>query len=80
MRYNFPSGLQLRLLLAIVVIFLLLVANFQSVRVAKDAGKVGLWARADSAPYFDDLRVIARLFIQINDHFRRRKHEETFKT
>jgi len=26
----------------------------------KEAGKVGLWTKADSAPYFDDLRVIAR--------------------
>jgi hypothetical protein len=26
----------------------------------KDAGKVGLWTKADSAPYFDDLRIIAR--------------------
>jgi len=26
----------------------------------KDAGKVGLWTKADSAPYFDDLRVTAR--------------------
>jgi len=26
----------------------------------KDAGKVGLWMKADSAPYFDDLRIITR--------------------
>jgi hypothetical protein len=26
----------------------------------KDAGKVWLWMKADSAPYFDDLRIIAR--------------------
>src|SRR5215467_13870532 len=26
----------------------------------KDAGKVGLWTKADSVTYFDDLRVIAR--------------------
>jgi hypothetical protein len=26
----------------------------------KDAGKVGLWTKADSVIYFDDLRVIAR--------------------
>jgi hypothetical protein len=26
----------------------------------KDAGKVGPWTKADSATYFDDLRVIAR--------------------
>ena len=25
-----------------------------------DAGKVGLWTKADSVTYFDDLRVIAR--------------------
>src|SRR5262245_9556895 len=29
----------------------------------KDAGKVGLWTKADSVTYFDDLRVIARYFI-----------------
>jgi len=26
----------------------------------KDAGKVGLWTKADSVTYFDDLRVTAR--------------------
>jgi len=26
----------------------------------KDADKMVLWTKADSAPYFDDLRVIAR--------------------
>jgi hypothetical protein len=26
----------------------------------KDAGKVGLWTKADSVTHFDDLRVIAR--------------------
>jgi hypothetical protein len=26
----------------------------------KDAGKVGLWTKADSVTYFDDLKVIAK--------------------
>ena len=26
----------------------------------RDAGKVGLWTKADSVTYFDDLRVIAK--------------------
>ena len=26
----------------------------------KDVGKVGLWMKADSAPYFEDLRIIAQ--------------------
>jgi hypothetical protein len=26
----------------------------------KDAGKIGLWTKADSVTYFDDLRVVAK--------------------
>jgi hypothetical protein len=29
-------------------------------RLVRDGGKVGLWTKADSVPYFDGFRVIAR--------------------